>query len=484
MDRDVAALRLVHQFQQALVRGDRAEVVDPLRKLIRLAAPMAGQWLQLAPLAADFGEFGLAREAIDLFVETNPGDPAALVHKANVLAYIGAVDEALAIWRRLPSAVPDAFSHAMARGALAISAGETIEARQCIEEALRLRPQSGQAWHLLATLVDFAEEPGLADRLLAHERRMQAAHRVERAYYLYASGKALAERGEHRLAFATVARAAGETRAQYPFDRALEQQSAAEAVSGYDAAKIEQFARLQTEPTDRSIFVMGLPRSGTSLVQQILTSHSEVCDGAEINLLRWLERETGNASYGALEGYVRKAGAPSLARLWQHLLEQRFPNPGRVVDKTTNTTRKLGMVAALLPEAPLIWIRRDPLDCAWSCFRTCFMENVHWSNDLDDIAFVFRLEDRLLREWQHVLGERLLVVPFEELVTEPDPWIRRMLSHCGLTQEPQVLAPHENRGPMLTASAMQVRRPINRAGVGSAAPYRTDLTPFIDAYYA
>ncbi|MGV3555469.1 MAG: sulfotransferase [Croceibacterium sp.] len=483
MDRDVAALRLVQQFQQALVGGSRAEVVDPLRELIRIAAPMAGQWLQLAPLAADFGEFGLAREAVDLFVESHAADPAVLVQKANILAYIGAVDEALAVWRAIPTNVPDAFSHAMARGALSISAGATGEARQWIEQALRLRPESGQAWHLLATLADFAAEPQLADRLLANEARMQTAHRIERAYYSYACGRALSERGEHGLAFATIARAAGETRAQFPFDRAPERESAAAAVSGYDASTVAALAREQTEATDRSIFVMGLPRSGTSLVQQILTSHSAVSDGGEINLLRWLVREAGNASHGALESYVRKAGAPSLARLWQHLLDQRFPAPGRVVDKTTNTTRKLGMVAALLPEAPLIWIRRDPLDCAWSCYRTCFMENVHWSNDLRDIAYVFRLEDELLRRWQDILGERLLVVPFEDLVTEPEPWTRRILSHCGLSLEPRVLVPHENRGAMLTASALQVRRPVNRAGVGSAEPYRAHLEPFIDAYY-
>lgn len=483
MDREVAALRLVQQFQQALMGGSRGEVVEPLRQLISIAAPMAGQWLQLAPLAADFGEFGLAREAIDLFVESHPTDPAALVQKANILAYIGAVDEALAVWRTIPSNVPDAFSHAMSRGALSISAGETAEAREWIEQALRLQPQSGQAWHLLATLADFADEPQLADRMLANESRMQAAHRVERAYYLYACGKALAERGEHRLAFATIARAAGETRAQYPFARAPEQQSAAEAVSGYDPARIAAVARQQTKPTDRSIFVMGLPRSGTSLVQQILTSHSAVSDGGEINLLRWLVREMGDASHGALDGYVRKAGAPSLARLWRHLLDQRFPAPGRVIDKTTNTTRKLGMVAALLPEAPLIWIRRDPLDCAWSCFRTCFMENVHWSNDLGDIAYVFRLEDELLGQWQDILGERLLVVPFDGLATEPEAWTRSILSHCGLAMEPQVLAPHENRGAVLTASAVQVRRPINQAGVGSADPYREYLTPFVEAYY-
>jgi hypothetical protein len=332
-------------------------------------------------------------------------------------------------------------------------------------------------------VVDFAKEPKLADRLFASERAMQTAPRVERAYYYYALGKAWADLGEHARAFAAVARANGETRAEYPYDRSVDRQSALEAVKGYDAAGIAELASRQSEPTDRAIFVMGLPRSGTTLVQQILTSHSEVTDGGEVNLLRWLVREAGDASYPALAEFVGKAGVPSLARLWSHLLGQRFPSAGRVVDKTTNTTRKLGLVAAMLPQAPLIWLRRDPLDCAWSCYRNCFMENVHWSNDLADIAFNFRLEDELLAQWQAILGERLLVVPFEALVSEPEPWIRRILAHCGLEQQPQVLVPHENRSPVQTVSVMQVRRPINRAGIGSAEPYRPYLGPFIETYY-
>lgn len=481
-DRDAAALRLVQQFQQALQSGDRAEIVDRLGKLVELAAPMGGQWLQLAPMAADLGEFTLARKAADLFVNSLGGGPHALSRKVDVLAYIGAIGEAVELLRTLPPDIPDPFTHARSRGALLSSVGETGEARQWLEEALRLDPRSGQAWYLLSMLVDFAGEADLADRLFANEPEMQAASRVERAYFYYAVGTAHANRGEPDRAFAAVARAGSETRAQYPYDRSYDRRSALEAVRGFDSGRIAEIARQQSEPTDRSIFVMGLPRSGTTLVQQILTSHSEVSEAGEINLLRWLVREAGGASYPALDSYVRKSGAQSLAQLWSHLLNQRFRHPGRVVDKTTNTTRTLGLVAALLPEAPLIWLRRDPLDCAWSCFRTCFIENVHWSNDLADIAFYFRLEDQLLEQWQAILGDRLLVVPFEELATEPAHWIRRILSHCGLAEEPQVFAPHENRLPAMTASAMQVRRPINRKGIGSAEPYRQYLTPFLNAY--
>lgn len=116
-DRDhIAALRAVDQFQRALQRRDRAEMVDQLRQMVALCAPMAGQWLRPALMAADLGEIGLARQAIDLFVESFGGDPAVLFKKVDVLAYVGAYGEALALLRTLSPTVPDAFSYALSRG--------------------------------------------------------------------------------------------------------------------------------------------------------------------------------------------------------------------------------------------------------------------------------------------------------------------------------------------------------------------------------
>jgi hypothetical protein len=274
-------------------------------------------------------------------------------------------------------------------------------------------------------------------------------------------------------------------KAAMPYDRQADRASAAEAVEGYTAEDIAAaIARQPGEPTGRAIFVTGLPRSGTTLVQQILTSHSTVDAGGEIGRLGLLAGEVGGSSYRALERYLSRSGVAGTAqRLWGHLLVERFRTPGRVVDKSLDSSRFLGLAAALLPEAPLVWLTRDPLDRAWSCFRTYFVAGLPWSFDLADMAFHFRLEDALLRRWQEILGDRLLVVPMEALTSEPEPWIRRLLAHCRLAEEPQVFAPHERGGTVTTSSVMQVRRPINRDAIGSAKPYRQFLEPFIEAYY-
>jgi hypothetical protein len=165
-----------------------------------------------------------------------------------------------------------------------------------------------------------------------------------------------------------------------------------------------------------------------------------------------------------------------------HLLSERFGATGRIVDKTIDVSRCMGLIAAALPDAPLIWMRRDPLDSAWSCFRTFFIHGVAWSYSLTDIAHHFRLEDDLMAFWKAQLGDRLLVVPYVELVEEPAAWTARLLAHCGLGEEAAAYTPHLTERTVATASSLQVRRPINRDGLNVAAPYRSHLQPFIDAY--
>lgn len=484
-DRDLTAvLQLVEHLQPALERGDRAKLAEIIGRLIEARAPMGGQWQQLAHIAAINGELDLARQAIDLFVMGSGGDAAARYHKAVMLAQAGMVSEADALLGTLPEDTPNPVANAFTRGMVALMFGNTDDARGYLERVTRMKPQSGSTWLALAQSADLAREPELADRIISAERDMARSIPTERAAYFYALGRARDARGEHALAFAAFARGSQLLKSTVTYDHARDRAEAAEAVRGYSADSIAAIARQQREPTARTIFVTGLPRSGTTLADQILTSHSSVGAGAEISRLELLANEVGGRSFAALARHADGPGVASAARLWHRWLDERFNLPGRVVDKTVDASRFLGLAAALLPEAPLVWMTRDPLDRAWSCFRTYFMwAGMPWSYDLRDIAAHFRLEDQLLRQWQEILGNRLLVVPLEALVDDPESWIGRILAHCGLAAEPQVFAPHENRRPVTTASMMQVRRPINRAGIGSAEPYRQFLEPFIEAYY-
>jgi len=482
---DLAAmLVVVEQLQPALQNDQRAGQVAAIRRLIDLRAPMGEQWQALADVALRNGEPQLARRAIDLFVLAQGGTPRAIYAKASVLERCGDFRAAYDLVRELPAGALDPAAHAYSWGTAALYLGKAAEAREQLKRAVSLRPQWGQAWLMLAQASDLDADPEIAEIIIAAERAFESVSSAQSAPYYYALGAALAARGDHAGAFAAFERGGRKTRTLAPYDAERDRRDAEDASRGYTAQRIAALGARQTEPTGDALFVTGLPRSGTTLVEQALSRHGTVSGGGESNLLFQLVRETRGQSFDRVEQYVADGGAASAARLWKHLLAQRFPAAQRVVDKSLNTTRFLGLAAAVLPAAPLVWMTRDPLDQAWSCFRTYFHGAQQWSNDLAAIAHHFRLEDELLRRWRDILGDRLLVVRYEELVDDFAGEMGRIAEHCGLALEPAMLSPQDNDRAVTTASVQQVRRPLNRAGIGAAAPYRDYLTPFAEAYGA
>src|SRR5690606_10482255 len=169
-----------------------------------------------------------------------------------------------------------------------------------------------------------------------------------------------------------------------------------------------------------ALFVNGLPRSGTTLVDQILVSHSAVADGGEVNLLRASLIPTGDSSMaGALRYQQRMAGSAdpwgALAASYFRMLEMRFRTRALVVDKTLGHSHFMGLLAHMLPGARVVWMRRDPEDTALSCFRTFFSSGLPWSWSLEDIARFFRIEDKLHAHWSALFPEQILTVDYQAL---------------------------------------------------------------------
>ncbi len=157
---------------------------------------------------------------------------------------------------------------------------------------------------------------------------------------------------------------------------------------------------------------------------------------------------------------------------------------GRALDKSLNVSRHAALLHAALADSPVVWLRRDPADTAWSAFRTFFANGLGWSFDLADMGHHFAVEDMLFEHWRAAFGARMLVVPYADLVADPDAWVTRILGHCGLEMEPAVGRFHETRRAVKTASVAQVRQPIYAHAVGSAGVQAAALAPFAASYRA
>jgi tetratricopeptide (TPR) repeat protein len=470
------------ELKANLSRRDREGVNRAVTQLLDMNAPLGEQWKAISHLMQLSGELTLALRAIDAFIASAANKPMARYSKVVLLTQAQRLQEAHDLLKTLPQDVPDRGGRAYLLGNTAMTLGRVDEARSYLLEAIEHRPGWGPAWLSLATASDLSDGP-IGDQLIAEAAVAEQQGAADLARYCYALGKLHADRKNLEASFEAYARGAALLKSETPYNRDANTANAVSAMTGYGNGFLDRMRRGQTIETSRPIFVTGLPRSGTTLVEQILASHSAVHDGGELNLIQHVAVAAGGVSGETVENYLSGGGRlDALAGLYLHLLSERFGSTGRIVDKTIDASRFMGLIATALPEAPIIWMRRDPLDAAWSCFRTFFIHGVAWSFDFSDIAHHFRLEDRLMAFWKTALGDRLLIVPYNELVEDPALWTSRLLGHCGLSEEEAPYASHLTQRRVATASSLQVRRPINRDGLGVAGPYRKFMQSFVEAY--
>ena len=478
---DNAATAAIEQFKEAMAGRDREAINRAARELIRLKTPLGKTWRSIATVLEKNGEHEDCFAALAIWSDQSGHLPMVLFEQAGFHARAGRHRESEAFLGRIPPNLWDPIGLAYLRGTLATNFGDTEEAVQQLRTAVTLDPTSGQSW--LALAMAGGIDDNLTDRLVDSERFFAERPALESTAYYYALGRVRHQAKSHDAAFDAYTRGAALMRPERPYNRAAQEEQAEQAMAAWTLDRVRELNRSAGEPSARQIVVTGLPRSGTTLTEQILASHSAVGEGAELNLMRLLQQDMGGASLSHLDSYLAGGGTvEGLRALYSHLLDQRLPGNLRAIDKTVPMSRSIGLIAALFPDAPIVWLRRDPADCAWSIFSTFFLRGITWSWALDDIAHFYNLEDRLFAHWTNLLGDRILVVPYGELVADPKDWIGRIDRHAGLEMEAGQLTPHLEKRVVSTASASQVREPINRKGIGSSAPYHQYMGPFLDAY--
>lgn len=476
---------------EALQRGDRRAVAALLAEELRESPSVGGEhWANVEGVANRVGEIAGALEAARRYSLTEPRTLDRVLHYCHALAARGRIDACL---RELDALPPRVHAHPEVlalRGSLAMRTGDLERAADLARQAIATSPANGRYWWALAMVHKFSS--GDADLARMQELLSGSAEwpALSRAAFHFALGKARHECRDHEGAFAAWSTGAAALRA--PFDRVVQERFVQSVIADFTPQSLAQLTPSGCD-SQRAIFVTGLPRSGTTLVEQILTSHSAVTDGEEVNLFCCALMPAGDFSLRGGLGYQQRASQHpgtsdpwgDIARDYLSMLDQRFGREGHIVDKTLNHSRFLGFILHALPMAKVVWLRRDPEDTALSCFRSFFdTGTLPWCWSLADIGWHFRLEDALYEHWSRVFAERILTVPYESLVRDPASWIPRVLAHVGLEPEAAVFTPHLQARQVQTASAAQIRAPITTSSVGVAKHYHAHLQPFRDAYLA
>jgi tetratricopeptide (TPR) repeat protein len=477
---DVNAMRLLAEIGMEVGRLEDAEAL--LERALELAPDFRLARGSYANVLGRRGKFEAALAELDALLAADPAHPGYLILKANTLVRIGDHLSAIAIYRDVLSRVPATAGVQMSLGHSLKTVGDQDGAIAAYNSARAMRDDLGDAYWSLANLKTFR----FSDEDIDAMRRAAARETVDREDYYhlaFALGKALEDRTEFEESFIWYRRGNAIKRRIITYS-ADDNQSDMARLSDYFTPDVFAARRNAGCQSRAPIFIVGLPRAGSTLLEQILASHSQVEGTQELpDIISIARRIADKKRAGDPSNYpngLSKLTDSDLTALGEEYIERtrihRTDAPF-FIDKMPNNFAHVGLIRLILPNATIVDARRHPLACCFSGYKQLFAKGQHFTYNLTDIGRYYADYVGLMRHWQKVLPAHVLHVQYEDVVADTEIQVRRLLDHCGLPFEGACLRFYENRRAVKTASSEQVRQPIFTSGLDQWENYESWLTP-------
>lgn len=411
-------------------------------------------------------------------VAAGAGGAEARLELARALDRRGDTDAALAELAALERDAPGAAAVNAARAQILMSLGRFDEALDELRVGMDKEPEMGSLYYSYATARKIGADDPMIERM-AELFEAGTMPDLERVSLGYALAKAMEDTGQHDRVFRYLDAANATLARLFPYDYEADRAEAERVRRNFTPALRRRYADAGA-PEPRPIFVTGLPRSGTTLVEQILSSHSTVAAGGEVGKLSPVMRDLVATLDAAGERPVDIDFA-NIGRTYWTYLQERHPDAPRITDKSIATYNHIGYVKLAMPNARIIVVRRDPRDNALSIYKNFFQPGLHrYSTDLRAIARFQKLFDRQVAFWREVWPDAFHEVHYEALVADPEGEVRKLLAAADLEWEDACLNFHQNRRRVDTLSVRQVRQPLYASSVGAWTRFEKDLAPFLE----
>lgn len=460
---DVAALRLLASI--AAQRGDEAAAEASLSRVLQLEPCDTTARVELTRLLIRLGRIEESLPLIERLLQGQPRSAAFLILKAEALRLAERHAEGLAIILGLIAEQPDNPDFWLIAGNQQRFIGNPLKAIEAYQRAIELRPGYGEAYWTLSNLKTFRFSAQDTQNM---QRQLAAASTPESevTYLEFALGQALEDRRQFAAAFEHYARGNARARAAFTYDAnamtAFVQRSKAAYTGRFFSER-----RDWGEPAADPIFIVGLPRSGSTLIEQILASHSQVEGTRELADIPTMARELASRSAESAANYPESLallGKDEVAGLAARYLSatraSRFSGKPRFVDKMLSNFVNLGLILLMFPRAAIIDSRRHPLGCGFSCYKQLFNPGMNFAYDLTELGLYYRDYVDLMDHFDSALPGRVYRVHYERLVADTENEVRRLLDYCQLPFDAECLKFYENRRVAQTVSSEQVRLPI------------------------
>ena len=482
---DVAAIRMLAEVAARIGRYLDAE--NLLARCLELAPGFAAARHNYGMVLHRQNKPEAALAQVELLLAEEPRNPGYRNLKAAILGRIGEYSASIEHYRSVLADYPNQAKVWMSLGHSLKTAGNNAESVDAYLKSIERAPELGEAYWSLANLKTFRFSPQQTQAM----REQLAGGKLsadDRFHFEFSLGKALEDAGEYEESFAHYVEGNRLRRQMIRYD------------ADENAAHVERSKKLFTPGffAERAgmgcqapdpIFVVGLPRSGSTLIEQILASHSQVEGTMELPDVAMLARvvggrttrTSGSAYPRALEKFsedeLRALGERYLA---QTRIQRKTPAP-IFIDKMPNNFAHVGLIHLMLPNAKIVDARRHPLGCCFSAFKQHFARGQNFTYDLAEVGRYYRDYVELMAHFDAVLPGRVHRVLYENMVEDTEGEVRRLLAYCGLPFEEGVLRFHENQRAVRTASSEQVRQPIFKEGVDHWRHYEPWLAPLKEA---
>ncbi len=481
---DVLALSLLGVQASRASEFEIAE--DLLGRATRLAPGDVGARLALAEHLHRSRRSAQALEEIARLPDDARKSDQAQMLEADALGEIGRLEEQLVILRGLAEKAGDATPFALRIGHALRSLGRADEAERSYRDIIARHPGEGTAWWSLANLkkLKFSDEEIAAMRSAL---AIPGAPETNRIRLNFALGKALEDRKEGELAFQHFDAGNRLRAAISHYDGSVISEWVDRSIAGFDEGFFERQGGRGAAST-APIFVVGMQRAGSTLVEQILSAHSQVEATAELhdipNLVRRVSQEASKSGQ-TFEQHLSTASAEELVELGESYLAStaanRHTDAPMFTDKMPNNWSHVAFIRAILPNAKIVDVRRDPMDCCVSNWTQLYARGLDMSNALDTMGAYYVDYVRLMRHIDKVQPGAVHRIIYENLVDDLEGEVGRLLAYLGLPFEQACLDFHQAKRAVRTISAEQVRQPINRKGIGRWRMYEPWVAPLVDA---
>jgi len=462
--------------------GAWPDAVQAYDAALRLNPDRADVLQNLGAALVEQGDFPGALACFRKAASLTPDDVQVLTGLAVALQRSNEIIESADTCRRAIALAPDRADLWRLLGHNLIATGDFDTASDCYRRSLALDPDSLEARQSLAKIRRMDGDQTEAERLLAITRD-EAEPGPDRIKAGFAAGAMLDQAGAYDTAFEAFAianRLARSERAErgIAFDAAGFARLTDHVVAAFGPDTFAAFAGAGVA-SEQPVFIVGMPRSGTTLVEQIAASHPHVFGAGELNALPPIAQklDAGVPQHNPLAWDRRTIHREAVRHL--AYLNERGNGAARVTDKLPDNVLLLGQIAVLFPQARIVLCRRDPRDVCLSCFSQHFGDGMAWTSDLADLAMRSCAIDRLIAHWKTVLPLRMLEIAYETLVADLEGESRRLIGFLGLPWDPACLAFHRNERVVLTASNWQVRQPLFTSSLGRWRHYQAHLGPLL-----